>query len=204
MNQFDLIQNIESIEFLFVMESPYINELASNIPCNGSTGLRMSNEIFQNNEIPFGQYLYTKQKGFEKYGIMNSFNFPLEIHSEQTEAQKQFAKLKDVQWISGVSTRNSHYNGFLKILNSIDNVEEISNFKARLINYVNQAPKLKYIVFCGYISQSMYMSSFSKPIQPYNKPVLMPTKSKRELYLLFVNHPSEKNKQWDFKLSSIT
>jgi hypothetical protein len=204
MNKYDLIPKIEELEFLFVLESPYANEVASDIPCVGSTGLRMSQGIFNTNEIAFGHYLKTGQKGFEKYGIMNSFSFPLELHSAQTEEQKQFSKLKDVQWIAGVSNRSSHYNGFLTILNSIENVEGISNFKIRFTNYVNQAPNLKYIVFCGYIAQSMYLFSFKQAIQPYNKPILMKTKSQRELYLMFVNHPSERNGQWDFKLSSIT
>lgn len=185
------------------MESPYASEIVSGVPCAGSTGLRISREIFNTNEIAFGQYLIAKQKGFEKYGIMNSFSFPLEIHSGQTVEQKQFSKLKNVEWVAGVSNRSSHYNGFLTILNSIENVEEISNFKTRLTNYVNQAPNLKYIVFCGYIAQSMYLFSFKQSIQLYNKPILMKTKSQRELYLMFVNHPSERNGQWDFKLSSI-
>lgn len=203
MDKYDLIPSIDEMEFLFVLESPHTNEINANTPCIGDTGLRMTSEIFPESEKPFGELLKSNYIGSSKFGIMNSFNFPLGISNELNSEQLHFSKLKDVKWIKGVSVRQEHYTELLTILSENENSESLSNYKDRLIKYVNLAPKLKYIIFCGFISQAMYLRTFNQKTPAYNRAVPMKTSSKRNISLIFVNHPSEKNEKWDFKKSSI-
>lgn len=199
MTNFDLISDINKLETLFIMESPYIEELASGIPCSGKTGKRMSVEIFGDGYDAFGKVLNTKQDFTLKYGIMNSFPFALGLAQQLPKEQQIFTKIKDIKY----TTRYEFYNQHLNVLASIDNVEEHTQFKTRLLQYINNAPNLKHLIFCGYIAQAMYLHAFKQAALPYNKLTLLKTKREKPTYILFVNHPSEKNDKWDFKISSI-
>lgn len=200
MTNFDLIPDIDNLETLFIMESPHIKELETGIPCSGTTGIRMSVAIFDNSNVAFGKILSTKQDYTLKYGIMNSFPFALGLTSQLPIEQQPFTKIKNINY----TTRNEFYKQHLNLLRKIGNVEEHTQFKARLINYINNAPNLKHLVFCGYISQAMYLYSFNQAVLPYNKLTLLKTKREKETYIIFVNHPSEKNEVWDFKLSNLS
>lgn len=203
MDKFDLIPNIDEMEFLFVLESPHTNEINANTPCIGKTGLRMTSEIFPESEKPFGELLKSNYIDSSKFGIMNSFNFPLGISNELNSEQLRFSKLKDVEWIKGVTVRQEHYAKLLAILSECRNSESLFQYKDRLTKYVTQTPKLKYIIFCGFISQSMYLQAFNQKIPSYNRAEPMNASIERNISLIFVNHPSEKNEKWDFKKSSI-
>lgn len=199
MEKFDLIPNPTEMEFLFVLESPHTEELEMNLPCVGKSGTRMANEIFPQYDKSFGEILKSNIDEASKFGIMNSFQFPLQITSKLTRHEKHFHQLTTLKWIKGKTKREEFYDKHFKILRESENTLYYSNFSNRLSNYVQGAPKLKLIVFFGYISQSMYLHCFNlNKIPPYNKKVSIPTESGREIHLLFVNHPSEKNEKWDF------
>ena len=199
MTNFDLIPDIDKLETLFIMESPYIEELKTGIPCSGGTGKRMSAQIFGNNDEAFGKLLSSKQDFTLKYGIMNSFPFALGLAQSLPKEQQIFTKIKDIKY----TTRTEFYNQHLSVLSNMGNVEEHTQFKGRLIQYINNAPNLKHLIFCGYIAQAMYLYAFKQAILPYNKLTLLKTKRTKDTFILFVNHPSEKNPVWDFNVGSI-
>lgn len=199
MKTFDLIPDGNQLETLFIMESPYIEELATGIPCSGKTGKRMTSEIFPKHDEAFGNLLATEQDFTLKYGIMNSFPFALGLAYQLPPEQQLFTQIKNIKY----TNRPTFYNDHLQLLHSFKNLEEQTHFKARLIEYIKNAPNIKNLVFCGYIAQAMYLHTFNKSPLQYNKPNLLQTASKKEIYGLFVNHPSEKNDVWDFKIGSI-
>lgn len=196
MANFDLIIDSDNLETLFIMESPHTEELEACIPCIGSTGRRMALHLINDDSLPFGILLKNRDYRVIKYGIMNTFNFPLGKKTDLNSSQKHVADLKNIKWIKGKTDRESHYEKHLKLIRDITDIEQLSDFKTRLINYVSQSPKLRNIVICGYIAQSMYLYSFNQKIPRYNVP--MSIKTKRKIKLLFINHPSEKNEIWDF------
>jgi hypothetical protein len=147
---------------------------------------------------PLGLLLKNADSRVVRYGIMNTFRFPLGIKDDLNLSQKRVAELKDIPWIAGKTSRQSHYAKYLELIRSVERMEQLAGFKTRLIDYVSKSPNLKNIVICGYIAQSMYLYSFNQEIPAYNVLISLNTTSKRNLKLLFVNHPSEKNKVWDF------
>lgn len=198
MTNFDLIPDIQKLETLFIMESPYLEEIAAGIPCSGGTGLRMAKEIFGSGEA-FGTLLTKKEDYVLKYGIMNSFPFALGLRDNLPKDLKVYTQIKKLKW----NNRLDFYNQHINLLNNWQDLEKHTEFKTRLTYYITQAPNIMHLVFCGYIAQSMYLHSFKQGILPYNKLTLLNTKSGKIIYALFVNHPSEKNAVWDFKLSSL-
>lgn len=199
MSNFDLIPNIDTLETLFIMESPYLEEIATGIPCSGGTGRRMAAEIFGNNNDAFGKLLHDKKEEALKYGIINSFPFALGLREQLPKDLQIYTQIKNLKW----NNRQDFYNQHLNLLSTLPDLEKHTEFKSRLTNYISQAPNIKHLVFCGYIAQSMYLHSFKQGILPYNKLTPLNTKSGKTIHALFVNHPSEKNAVWDFKLSSL-
>lgn len=203
MKSFDLIPDINRIKTLFIMESPYHKELKAEVPCAGETGKRMSRAILNEDSISLGDLLKEKNAKVLEFGIMNSFPFPLEITDNLNPKQLEYTELKKLNWTKGETKRDEFYQDHFKLLGKVEILEKQIGFKERLSEYVQQCPNLKNLVFCGYISQSVYLWLFNQSAIRYNQLTTKNTKSGREMNLLFVNHPSEKNKEWHFKIETI-
>jgi hypothetical protein len=76
----------------------------------------------------------------------------------------------------------------------------MSQFKARLINYISHSPNLVTIVVCGYIAQSLFLHAFDQKMLRYNRYETRQIVNGRSMEFLFVNHPGNKGEKWDFKL----
>lgn len=199
MKAFDLIPDLQKTETLFIMESPYLEELATGIPCSGGTGKRMAGTLFNNSEVALGKLLYDKQENALKYGIMNSFPFALGLRERLPRELQVYTQIKNLKW----TNRLDFYQQHLNLLETWPELEKHTEFKTRLSQYITQAPNLKNIVFCGYIAQSMYLHAFGQSILPYNRLCPISIESGKTINALFVNHPSEKNAVWDFKKEMI-
>lgn len=198
-SSFDLTRNLPEIKTLFVMESPYLEELASGIPCSGGTGKRMAATLFNNDSTALGKLIHEENADALQYGIMNSFPFALGLRKSLPKELQLYTHIKTLKW----TNRTDFYQQHLSALDNWPELEKHTEFKKRLNQYINQAPNLKHIVFCGYIAQSMYLHFYKQPILPYNKLYPIKTESGRDIYALFVNHPSERNAVWDLKKEMI-
>ncbi len=198
MKNFDLIPGIQKLETLFIMESPYLEEIAAGVPCSGGTGRRMATEIFGSSEA-FGTLLAQKEDYVLKYGIMNSFPFALGLRNSLTKDLQVYTQIKNLKW----NNRQDFYSQHINLLSTWYDLEKHTEFKNRLTHYINQASDIKHLVLCGYIAQSMYLHSFKQNVLPHNKSTPLNTKSGKTIHALFVNHPSKKNAVWDFRLSSL-
>lgn len=196
---FDLIPQLSKLETLFVMESPYLEELASGIPCSGGTGKRMAATLFNDDTVALGKLLKEEHTEALKYGIMNSFPFALGLRDNLPKELQLYTQIKYLKW----TNRTDFYGQHLHVLGNWPELEKHTEFKERLTQNIKQAPNLKHIIFCGYIAQSMYLHFFKQPILPYNKLYPIKTESGKDIYALFVNHPSERNAVWDFKKEMI-
>lgn len=201
MKQFDLIPNKEKLETLFVMESPYKNEVFNNIPCTGESGKVMAEKIFGDSNYSIGEILMNNiHPDSGKYGIMNAFPFPLEIVENLNEEQKKYTHLKSISWSKDIS-RKEFYDRHFEIIKETKNLEYYTSFKSRLRSYLTECPNLKNLVFNGYISQSVYLvfKNLTNEAFPYNKKISQVI-CNFKVSVLFVNHPSKKNEKWDFNI----
>lgn len=80
----DLIpEKIKEMKFLFLLESPYVDEICSQVPLAGKSGIAVSNYLTNNftqvnipKDYPFGIYL-REQKDY-RFGIINCSNKPMD------------------------------------------------------------------------------------------------------------------------------
>ncbi|MBP5983919.1 MAG: hypothetical protein KA734_09360 [Fluviicola sp.] len=200
MKSFDLIPDESKIETLFIMESPYHEELDSGTPCVGETGKRMSKTILNEDFLSFGDLLKENNSKVLEFGIMNSFPFPLEIIDNLNDNQLLYKELKKLTWIKGTTNRDEFYKEHFNLLGDVEILEQQTGFKQRITQYFQQCPNLKNLVFCGFISQSVYLRLFNQSVISYNKLISKKTQTGKEINLLFVNHPSKRNLVWDFKI----
>ncbi|WP_430816410.1 hypothetical protein [Carboxylicivirga sp. RSCT41] len=202
MNNYDLIPNTDTIETLFIMESPYKEEIRVGLPCVGESGKVMSYKILDgDSSLAFGYYLNNQKGKTCKFGIMNTFNFPID---REVCGENQFSVLKDVPYTK-YTNRIQHYNDLFSKLNELTDGKRIEESYQRLIGYLQNSPTIKNIVICGYIAQSVYVHNFNKKndIPRYNTQTNEVCPSGRELNILFVNHPSPKNGKWIFQLNNL-
>lgn len=197
MTHFDLF-HYNSLETLFIMESPHIDELKNMIPCSGESGIRMAEKLYGNETRSLGEIIQNNIGC--PYGIINTFQFPLGIKKGLSNEMIMYSKLKELRW-SPTKTRITFYQEHFELLKNRDLLEQNTKLILRLSEIIEKAKKIKSIVICGYIAQSVFCLLFNKEILPYNKTIALKTKSGKKVNFLFTNHPSTKNNQWDFNMN---
>lgn len=192
-NRYDLIPFPDKIRTLFILESPHKEEIEFEYPAAGQTGKNMSRVILNNDKIAFGKLLFDKDALVSEYGIFNSCQFPLGIPEKLNESELEIAGLKCVH-----QTKNRHdnYRRLKLYLASIENLDQIITYKERLNHIIQSSPSIETLVFCGFISQAIFLQLYPmvEP-PPYNKPTTLKTKK-----ILFVNHPSEIDSEWVYRI----
>ena len=127
------------IEYLFFLESPHNDEIDSNVPLVGSSGIAVSKFLFGDEQVTSFGLLVSEQKSQYKIGIINISNVPL-----------QYCK----------SIPESQFPEDLKKLRSSAGVNEIlyNIFKEKMDLY--HFPQLKKIIVCGEFA-SMYFDKYN-------------------------------------------
>lgn len=195
MNKFDLIPYPENIKTIFILESPYEEELNYGFPCAGKS---MSFKILNDNCIPFGKLLFEKDERIKEFGVFNSSPFPFEIHDDLSEIQEEIAFLKTIEKQEGHFYSHTPYFEHLK---TIENLDDELNYSNRLLTILEKSPSIENIVICGFIAQSIYNFILEQPLPKYGKLEKIQTSSGRNLFQLICNHPS--NNPWDFELRKL-
>lgn len=199
MSVFDLIPFPDKIKTLFVLESPHFTELDLGFPCAGTTGINMSKAIVPSENHAFGELLFTKANIISEYGVINSCTFPLGVPERLTLEQLEISKIKLVQK-SDSQSRDMYYNSLCTFLSNISDLDGKIKYSQRLKSVFLECPLIENLVFCGFISQAIFLTIFKVKNRPqFNKLTQMKTKSNRKINILFVNHPSSKNESWTFK-----
>jgi len=153
----DLLPN--TIDLLFVLESPHTAEVTTGVPLAGSSGIIVTEVLklalgFEDNCTPFGVLVRDNLQKY-KIGIMNSLPIPLQegAYNDMSPASHKFIGiLKTVRKNTMYRTRNTTY-GTAKEINSV-----IDFIKSNLSRRINKAPiTANTIVFlCGDFSKSMW------------------------------------------------
>lgn len=191
-NHYDLIPYPEDIKTLFILESPHTEEIELLYPAAGKAGKNMSRNILGNSEIPFGKLLKERDWRIKNYGVFNTCHFPLGKPELLVGKELEIAGIKCVLQSEN---RNDNYHRMNKFLSTIDNIDEVINYKARLKDILEKSESIEVLVICGFIAQSISMNvypSFGSPELPrYNYPGVLKNSSGRSIKIHFVNHPSE-------------
>lgn len=150
----DLIPEIEEMKFLFLLESPYKEEVKQKIPLAGNTGKNISNfflkkliniEIHKN--YPFGCYLNDTNDA--RFGIMNCSNKPLD------------KKLYSTVTTDVISFDRIRRNPRTKIKNRDSGVDQnvhkilYQEFEKRLLSYHEKNYGFK-IICCGLLAKTFF------------------------------------------------
>lgn len=193
---YDLVPFPNKIQTLFILESPYRDEIEVGFPVAGKAGKTMSRVILGNDTIPFGDYLFNRSVLVSEYGVFNSCQFPLEITENLKEPELKISEIKKVS--QKENDRDYNYRELSKFLKTIENLDQEIRYKERFKQLIESSPSIETLVFCGFIAQAIFLELYPEvSIPPYNKPT--PWESKK---IHFVNHPSEKGSKWVYKLSS--
>lgn len=212
--------NENDVEVLFIMESPYIEELNNNSPCMGRSGVVIS-ETLGLGEDAFGKLLLDGMA--KRYAVFNTFNFALDTRvcaSSSLEKVRDFWEMNEIPWCglkmqdilignklnckrcNGLGyNRNAHYKKLWDYIAKID--ERIrNNFFGIYISLLDPVIKkekfnnLKEIVVCGYIAQSIFMEAFGKDNRPFAQRFKV---DGFQIPVIFVEHPSHApNGEWSY------
>ncbi|GEM_PF-5365552 len=193
---YDLVPFPNKIRTLFILESPYTDEIKVGFPVAGKAGKTMARVILGNDTIPFGDYLFNRNELVSEYGIFNSCQFPLEITENLQESELKISEIKKVP--QKEDDRDYNYRELSKFLKTIENLDLEIRYKERFKQLIENSPSIETFVFCGFIAQAIFLELYPNvPIPPYNKPTQLNSKK-----IHFVNHPSEKGSKWVYKICS--
>lgn len=152
----DLVFKPEKMQFLFVFESPYLNELYYKIPLAGKSGKSVTNFLIKYiknisipQDYPFGSYLSNYND--ERFGIMNCSNQPLDkkiYMSLNVNIDEQKLSLDRIRKNPSTKCQNRD----LQIDREL-HLQLQSSFEKRLNNYVNKNDKL-IIIACGKLAEN--------------------------------------------------
>lgn len=210
------------VEVLFIMESPFAEELDEGFPCMGNSGIEMSKALKLGDEA-LGELLLNRRE--KRFAIFETFNFALDTRVCANFALEDICKFWDVcdlPWCGlkiqdksignklkikrrGAYDRNAHYESLWDYIFCIDaNVRNAFFEKyANILNPIikkEKFPNIKEIVVCGFIAQSVFTVAFEKKVFPYNTPLSIKNCS---VPVRFLNHPSgslHNHQEWSYSL----
>lgn len=138
---------------LFVLESPYIEELYWEYPCMGATGKKMSEALIQSAKIALGDLIQRNNPQTRKYALFETFIFPLD---------EKLTKGLDVDEL--VWKKIKRRTGKLSIEKFFVRNQDFfpTTYKTNLMAGIQIFPNLKRIVVCGDIARLIFEKIFGK------------------------------------------
>ena len=155
--------NLDNADTIFVLESPHINEVKKRYPAAGSSGVNMSNFLFEEadiQQIPLGKLICSKR--VTQYGIMNISNIPLQEKVYKSSDINDV--MKNLFWIRDRITKDKN-----AITAEFEDSREIKNHLIMLLlkSFTKRLNALslqdKDIVLCGNFAQAFYGGIEDKP-----------------------------------------
>jgi hypothetical protein len=153
----DLLPN--TIDLLFVLESPHIAEVSTGVPLAGSSGIIVTEVLkmalgLMDNCTPFGVLIRDNLQNY-KIGIMNSSPIPLQwdAYKDMNPASRKFVKtLETIRKNAVPRTQKTKYGTAKEINRVIDLIR--FNLKRR----INRAPITAntIVILCGDFSKIIW------------------------------------------------
>lgn len=148
----DLILDTSKIKIVFVLESPYLEEVIHKHPIAGSSGLSMSTTLGEccdviDSSIPLGCQI--KQNNIVEIGVINCSQYPLDkkVYSCNMETDKSpFREYEIIR--KSPSVKNSK-----NLKANEKNKELLANFKARVARLVFLNKRILFIP-CGAMARN--------------------------------------------------
>ena len=171
-------------DYIFIVESPYKDEVENHCPLFGKSGKEVSKYLFgeKYEKVGFGELVNENNKVLngKKIAIVNVSNMPLQdVKYENCKVPEeiitQLGKIRD----NSISE------------NTIGSQTLYKMFEKKLEKYLKEANEDCYIVLCG----EFVTRYFNKYLEDADKDLLLKF-CKNELKRLFVPHPSRN--QWTF------
>ncbi len=148
---------IDELKIIFLLESPYIEEVKANCPLAGSSGKSVSKFLHQidkniSHDLPFG--IYIKNNDDNRFAVINALNYPMDINAYSLENQfKDFVyNPKHLDELRIKLPRNSIKNLSNEVLNTFS--RSLLDLKKRLqsVLMIDQL-----IVPCGKVASSFWV-----------------------------------------------
>ena len=191
---FDKDKKIDKLEYLFILESPYIEEVEKGYPLAGDSGKSVSKMLLDVDGEAFGKIIKSKGKdniNSPKICVMNVSQVPLEVNPEAWK-EKEIPAFKSLKEATNGLYSKLECIRTQKIYNKRDKYDEtiLEQFCERLDKYIIDGNKNLCIVLCGKFAQVYFDCAKEK----CNK---LKTKidSLEEKNILYLPHPSYN--QWE-------
>jgi len=174
------------VETLFILESPYKEELYWDFPCMGGTGKKMAEVLIQNSSIAMGDLIQHNNPQTRKYALFETFKFPLDkslTHGLDADELlwKEIKKKKDKKQIKTFFEQNRQFFSY--------------SYKYNLECAIKIFSKnLKEIVVCGDIAQGIFEIVFEDKFKRHQTP--------KSVNVIFVEHPAKaeySHRQWSYQ-----
>lgn len=176
------------VETLFILESPYKEELYWGFPCMGDTGKKMSEVLIKNSSIAIGNLIQHDNPQTRKYALFETFKFPLDKSlTHGLDADELFWKeIKNKKQIKKFFDQNRQLFSY--------------SYKYNLECALKIFQKnLKEIVVCGDIAQSIFEVVFEDKLKQEKTP--------KSVNVVFVEHPAKakySHRQWCYQTNMQT
>lgn len=157
-------KEMNKLEYLFILESPYIEEVEKSYPLAGNSGKSVSKMLLGDNREAFGEII--KPKGQDnidstKICVINVSQVPLDVNTEDWDKKNQITckvnkrKFKDLKTATDGLYSKLNYIRTQQIYNKIKkcNTTILEQFCKRLNEYIVEGNENLCIVLCGSFAQ---------------------------------------------------
>lgn len=174
------------VETLFILESPHKEELYWGFPCMGDTGKKMSEILVNDKNIAIGDLIQHNNPQTRKYALFETFKFPLD---------KSLTHGLDADELFWKKLKNKGDKDQIKMF-----FEQNRQFFSYSYKYNLECAlkifqrKLKEIVVCGDIAQSIFEVVFEDKLKQEKTP--------KSVNVIFVEHPAKNlrnSRPWTYK-----
>lgn len=168
------------VETLFILESPYEEELYWEHPCMGQTGKKMSEVLIQQSDIAIGDLIQHNNSQTKKYALFETFKFPLDkslTHGMDADELfwKEIKKKKDKKQIKTFFEQNRLFFSY--------------SYKYNLECAIKIFSKnLKKIVVCGDIAQVIFEEIFKEKFVQLGRSIKRGVKT---FDVVYAEHPAK-------------